>query len=172
MTPAAVSQGGGNTYGSWISRFIDTAHSFWAREHAVKSLARPSFFRLFDLLVSITNPGLKRPHWSHDGVDFERERHSVMGPRHGFVVEITTLTRPGRRGWSLMVIKEYWWAGEESKALKNLRWARPTSGQRGDILSWLRTQEAKIGHHGFVEGSTADTGDEGELAATDDNDST
>jgi hypothetical protein len=138
----------------------------------MKSLARPSFFRLFDLLVSITNPGLKRPHWTHDGVDFERERHSAMGPRHGFVIEITTLRRPGRRGWSLMVIKEYWWAGEESKALKNLRWARPTSGHRGDILSWLRAQEAKIGHHGRVEDSTADIGDDGKLPALDDNDST
>ena len=44
-----------------------------------------------------------------------------------------------------MVTKEYWWAGEESKALKNLRWARPVSGQRADILSWLRVQEAEIG---------------------------
>jgi len=134
----------------------------------MKSLARPSFFRLFDLLVSITNPGLKRPHWTHDGVDFERERHSTMGPRHGFVIEITTLTRQGRRGWSLMVIKEYWWVGEESKALKNLRWARPISGQRGDILSWFRTQEGKIGHHGFLDDSKADLGDEGESAVLDD----
>jgi hypothetical protein len=74
-----------------------------------------------------------------------------MGPKHGLAIEIFTLARPGRRAWSLMVIKEYWWAGEESKALKNLRWARPTSGQRGDILSWLRAQEAKIGRESFVE---------------------
>jgi hypothetical protein len=70
----------------------------------------------------------------------------------------------------LMVIKEYWWAGEESKALKNLRWARPISGQRADVLSWLRTQEAKIGHHGFMEDSTAELLDGGELAAVDDDD--
>jgi hypothetical protein len=114
----------------------------------MKSLARPSFFRLF--------------------VDFERERHSVMGPRHGFVIEITTLTRPGRRGWSLMVIKEYWWAGEESKALKNLRWARPTSGQRGDILSWLRAQEAKIGHRGFLEDDATTDADDTPLTVDND----
>jgi hypothetical protein len=138
----------------------------------MKNFAHPSFFRLFDLLLSLTNPGLKRSHWSHEGVEFERERHSVMGPRHGFVVEITTLTRPGHRGWSLMVIKEYWWAGEESKALKNLRWARPTTGQRGDMLAWLRAQESKIGHHGsFLDDSTADVGDD-TLAALDDSDGT
>jgi hypothetical protein len=117
----------------------------------VKNFAQPSFFRLFDLLVSLTNRGLKRSHWMHDGVEFERERHSVMGPRHGLTIEIFTLRRAGRRGWSLMVVKEYWWAGEESKALKNLRWARPTSGQRADILSWLRAQDAKIGSRSPIE---------------------
>ena len=94
-----------------------------------------------------------------------------MGPRHGLAIEIFSLTRSGRRGWSLMVIKEYWWAGEESKALKNLRWARPTSGQRGDILSWLRAQEAKIGRESFVEDAdAADTGGDEELAAIEDGD--
>jgi len=43
-----------------------------------------------------------------------------------------------------MVVKEYWWAGEQSKALKNVRWARATSGQRGGILQWFRTQEAAL----------------------------
>lgn len=43
-----------------------------------------------------------------------------------------------------MVVKEFWWAGDDSKALKNLRWARPIHGQRSDIMSWLRTQEAVI----------------------------
>jgi hypothetical protein len=110
----------------------------------MKGLARPSFFRVFDLLLATSNPGLKLSRWTYDGVEFERERHSVMGPKHGLAIEIYTLARPGRRGWTLMVTKEYWWAGEESKALKNLRWARPTNGQRADILSWLRTQEAAL----------------------------
>jgi hypothetical protein len=35
-----------------------------------------------------------------------------------------------------MVAKEYWRAGEASKALKNLRSARPIRRQRIDILSW------------------------------------
>jgi len=110
----------------------------------MKSLASPHFFRLFDLLLSTTNPGLKLLRWTRDGVEFERERHSVTAPKHGLAIEIFTLTRTGRRGWTLMVIKEYWWAGEESKALKNLRWARATSGQRSDIFAWLRTQEVAL----------------------------
>jgi len=99
---------------------------------------------MFDLLVSITNPGSRLTHWTHDGVEFERERHSFSGPKHGLTIEIVTLTRSGRRGWSLMVTKEYWWAGADSKAFKNLRWARPISGQRSDLFAWLRAQEAAL----------------------------
>jgi hypothetical protein len=117
----------------------------------MKNFARPSFFRLFDLLLSLTNPGMKRSHWMHDVVEFERERYSVTVLKHGFAIEIFTLTRPGSRGWSLMVTKEYWWAGADSKALKNVRWARPISGRRGDILSWLRAQEAKVGNSPSIE---------------------
>ena len=110
----------------------------------MKSLQRPSFFRMFDLLLSTTNPGFKLTRWTHDGVEFERERHSFTSPRHGLTIEIFTLTRSGRRGWSLMVTKEYWWAGVESKAFKNLRWARPLGGLRSDLFAWLRAQEAAL----------------------------
>jgi hypothetical protein len=68
-------------------------------------------FRLFDLLVGAGNPGLKAMRWKFDGVEFERHRHSFMGPHHGMTMDVFTLTRRGRRGWSLMVAKEYWWAG-------------------------------------------------------------
>lgn len=110
----------------------------------MKSLARPSFFRVFDLLLGTTNPGLKLTSWTHDGVEFQRERYSFAGPRHGLTIEIFTLTRKGRRGWSLMVTKEYWWAGVEGKAFKNMRWAHRLSGVRGDLFAWLKAQEAAL----------------------------
>jgi len=110
----------------------------------MKTLAQPSFFRAFDLLLSTTNPGLKLARWIHDGVEFERERHSFSGAKHGLAIEIVTLTRAGRRGWSLMVTKEYWWVGPDNKAFKNLRWARPISGQRNDMLDWMRAQDAAL----------------------------
>jgi len=121
----------------------------------MKSFARPSFFRVFDLLVSSTNPQLRLTRWTHDGVEFERERHSFSGPKHGLTIEIITLTRTGRRGWSLMVTKEYWWAGAESRAFKNLRWARPLGGLRSDILAWMRAQEAALERPAGVAGASA-----------------
>jgi hypothetical protein len=110
----------------------------------MKNFVSPSFFRLFDLLMSTHNPGLKRSHWILDGVECARERHSYTGKINGFVVETFTFTRAGRRGWTLMVVKEYWWVGEETKALKTLRWARPTGGRRSDIITWFRDQETAL----------------------------
>jgi hypothetical protein len=133
----------------------------------MKSFARPSFFRLFDLLLSTTNPGLKLQRWTFGGVEFERERHSFTGPKHGLTIEIYTLTRPGRRGWSLMVTKEYWWAGEDSKALKNLRWAKPLSGQRADLLAWLRAQEAALERSSTSTRESTRIDEAGDDAATD-----
>jgi hypothetical protein len=110
----------------------------------MKNLAHPSFFRLFDLLLGVTNPGLKLSSWVHDGVSWQRERHSFAGPKRGLTIDVITLTRPGKHGWSLMIVKEYWWAGSESRAIKSLRWAKPLHGQRGDIMSWLRAQELSL----------------------------
>ena len=120
----------------------------------MKSLAQPSFFRVFDLLLGAANPGAKLSSWTHDGVAWERERHSFTGPKHGLSIEIMTLTKPGRHGWSIMIVKEYWWVGKESRAVKSLRWAKPIEGQRGDIMNWFRAQEAALDRQ-LVAGRTA-----------------
>lgn len=62
------------------------------------SLARPSFFRMLDLLVNTLNPALKLTRWTHDRMNFERQRHSFTGPRHSLTIDIFRLTRGGRRG--------------------------------------------------------------------------
>jgi|SRR5580704_1495680 hypothetical protein len=110
----------------------------------MKSLAHPSFFRVFDLLVGATNPGLKLSSWTRDDIAWERERHSFTGPTHGQAIEVFTATRSGRHGWSLMIVKEYWWVGKESKAVKAVRWAKPIDGRRSDIMDWFRDQEASL----------------------------
>lgn len=110
----------------------------------VKNFASPSFFRTFDLLMSITNPGSKLTHWTHDGVEWVRERTSIAGRTHSFVIEVITLTRAGRRGWCLMVTKEHWWAGEATEAIRSGRWARPLAGRRKDIIEWFHKHELEI----------------------------
>jgi hypothetical protein len=107
----------------------------------MKTFASPSFFRTFDLLLAAANPGLKLSHWSRDGVDWERERHSFMGRTHGFAVEVTTLRRSTRQGWTMIVVKEFWWAGNQGRELRGSRWAQLLSGRRNDALGWMREQE-------------------------------
>jgi hypothetical protein len=120
------------------------------KRDAMKNLAHPSFFRVFDLLLGTTNPGLKLSLWSHNGVSWERERHSFMGATHGQTIEIFTLRRNGKRGWSVIIVKEYWWVGKESKPVKAVRWAKPVEGQRTDILTWFRAEEAGLDRRLFV----------------------
>lgn len=110
----------------------------------MKSLASPSFFRTFDLLVGAANPSLKLAHWDFDGVEWVRDRYSISGRNHGFVIEMITVTRPGKRGWCLLVAKEHWWVGARVEAIKSVRWSRPVSGQRKDIIEWFRKQEKAI----------------------------
>jgi hypothetical protein len=110
----------------------------------MKSLSQASFFRVFDVLLGEANPGLKLTSWTHDGITWERERHSFNGVAHGLSIEIVSVSRPGKRGWRVLVVKEYWWAGQESRAIKAVRWAKATGGQSSDILAWFRGQEVLL----------------------------
>jgi hypothetical protein len=119
----------------------------------MKTFASASFFRLFDILVAASNPGLKRSRWGLDGVEFEHIRHSFAGSAHGFTIETFTLAHPGRRKWSLLVVKEFWWIGEVSNSARITRWARPTRGRRADIIAWLETEQAALERTGKEEHS-------------------
>lgn len=120
----------------------------------MKNLAQPSFFRVFDVLLGAANPGLKLTSWNHNGATWERERHSFNGATHGQSIEIVTVSRSGKRGWRVMVVKEYWWAGQESRAIKSLRWAKAINGQSSDILAWFRGQEAVLDRQFAADGTT------------------
>jgi len=111
---------------------------------AVKTLASRSFFHTFDLLLAAANPSLTLSSWSQDGVACARERHSFAGGTHSFAVEVVIMTRPGREGWTLMVVKEFWWAGNRDKELRSTRWAQLLSGRRGDAIGWMRKQQERL----------------------------
>jgi hypothetical protein len=54
------------------------------------------------------------------------------------------MTWPGRQGWTLMVVKEFWWAGNRDKELRSTRWAQLLGGRREDALAWMRKQEERF----------------------------
>jgi hypothetical protein len=109
----------------------------------VKTLASRSFFRTFDLLLAAANPSMML---SEDGVTCARERHSFGGGTYNFAVEVVTMTQPGRQGWTLMVVKEFWWTGDRERDLRSTRWAQLLSGRRNDAIAWMRKQEERLDH--------------------------
>jgi len=110
----------------------------------MKTLGDTSFFRLFDRLLGASNPRLMRTQWEVDGVECQRERHSFSGPAHGFAMETFTLMRPGRQGWRLLVVKEYWWLAGKDTPLKTLQWAKLVSGRRSDAIAWLAERQSSL----------------------------
>ena len=100
----------------------------------------PSFFRIVDRLLSAGATRTPRTHWSIDGVEWQRERHSYSGATHGFTIEVTIGVRAGGPGWTLRVVKEYWRDGH-GESTRDLQWAQVEVGSRAEIVAWLKRQE-------------------------------
>jgi hypothetical protein len=99
-----------------------------------------SFFRIVDRLLSAGTTRTPKTHWSIDGVEWQRERHSYSGATHGFTIEVTTGNRSERPGWILRVVKEYWRDGQ-GESTRDLHWAQVEAGSRAEIVAWLKRQE-------------------------------
>ena len=109
----------------------------------MRTFADPSFFRLIYMLLGEAHPDLRRTKWSHRGTNWIRERHSFSGSFSGFTIDQYLITKPSPNGWSLLVVKEMWWDGDD-KSIRSTQWAKPLSGSRSKMLEWLRTEERRI----------------------------
>ena len=109
----------------------------------MRTFADTSFFRLFDGLLGEARPDLRSTAWSHRGVDWIRERHTFNGRGAGFAIDQHVITRSGRDGWSLLIVRESWWDGHD-KPLRSTQWAKPLSGSRASLLRWLREEERRL----------------------------
>lgn len=110
----------------------------------MKTLSDASFFRVFNLLVGTSNPGQKLDSWTIDDVHFERERHTFGGRTYCFAIDVFALSRVGRRGWSLIVVKEFWWDGGHRRSIRTQGWSKLAGGSRRDVMVWLRGQEQRL----------------------------
>jgi hypothetical protein len=111
---------------------------------AMKNFASASFFRTFDMLASAGNPGNDTCRWVFKGVNWDRERYSFAGPDYSLALEVFILECPGRDGWRLIVIREFWWVGPRKDPLKTLRWARPLGGAAKSAIAWFRQEQAAL----------------------------
>ncbi len=107
-------------------------------------LGDTKFFNLFALVAAHTNPDRSGDQWQAGSVAWTRERASYKGPAYSFQIEVHTLRRTGRRGWTLLAGHETWWDGARRDALRNGRWVRLVKGARADVLTWFAEQEAAL----------------------------
>ena len=109
----------------------------------MRKIGDASFFRIVDRLLVAGTGRTPVVRWSIDGVNWLRERHSYAGVSHGFTVEVTTGTKAGKPGWTLVVVKEYW-RDASGESMKSLQWAHIEAGSRADVVAWLERQERKL----------------------------
>ena len=112
----------------------------------MRRFGNSSFFRTFDYVVGLANPGLKLDRFVIDGITWTRERHSFAGQAYGFALDVFTGVCPGASGWTVTVVKEYWRGGGRSKSTKNIQWAAVHLGRKSDVMAWLTAQENILSH--------------------------
>jgi hypothetical protein len=110
----------------------------------MRSFADKSFFLLFDAIIRHDNAGLSLDTWNARGVEWSRTHHNFGGPRYGFSLQVFVATHPGRRGWSLVVVKEHWWAGRRGESVKSQHWAKQMSGKRSTLVTWLKERKREL----------------------------
>lgn len=109
----------------------------------VRTFADPSLFRLIYMLLGEAHPDLRRTKWTYRGVNWFRERHSFSSSSSGFAIDQYLISKPQPGSWSLLIVKEMWWDGDD-KVIRSVQWAKPLSGSRAKTLEWLRAEERRI----------------------------
>ena len=107
----------------------------------MKGFASTAFFRVFDRAIRPSDPLKGEERWTVDGVAWRHERHSYKGPEHQFAIDVFTGTRPGKKGWTVMVVTEGWWAPGRTDPVRAHQWARLMSGSRTEALAWFQAQD-------------------------------
>lgn len=107
-------------------------------------LGDTKFFNLVSLLAAETNPGRGIDAWEVDHVRWTRERMNRKGPIYSYQIELHTLVHDGKRGWTLLMGHETWWAAGKADAFRNGRWVHLAKGARADVLKWFAKREEEM----------------------------
>lgn len=105
-------------------------------------LGNRAFFNLFARVVTATNRNRDCDEWQIDGVHWQRERFAQWAAT-SFQVEVHRLahTRPA---WTLLFVRETWWAANRSRAIRDACWTHLEAGSRRDVLKWFQAREAEL----------------------------
>ena len=110
----------------------------------MNSFADTSFFLLFEEILRRDRPKDGPAEWSASGVSWQQARHTYEGATYGFATEIFRATKTSKGGWSLIVVKEHWWAGRNGEVIRSAQWAKPLAGSRATIMTWLNQRKKDI----------------------------
>lgn len=82
--------------------------------------------------------------WTADGASCSAERHSFSSDAYCVHTEVLHVAVSGRSGWTLMIVDEFWEAGE-SQTIHSSRWLKLLKGKQSDVLSWIeRNHEREL----------------------------
>lgn len=104
----------------------------------LRTLSDPRLLQHLDRLARTSDPTQARRKWNAYGLDWNRSRQSSYGPDFGFIADITVVRQPTRNSWSLLVVRESWWAGDSPDPIKMRQWAHLMSGLKTDVIAWAR----------------------------------
>jgi hypothetical protein len=98
-------------------------------------LSTTAFLSTFDRLcrAADTIPGQTR--WVAHGLAWSRDRHAYYSGDYSVTIEVVRVSSPGPKGWTLMVVREGWWAEDGREPIKTREWAHLNKGDRTKALS-------------------------------------
>lgn len=106
-------------------------------------LGNRQFFILFVRLVQASNPDRDCDEWQLAGVRWRRARH-VHWASTSFQLEVHRLTHAARPSWSLLFVRETWWASNRRRAIRDASWTHLESGSRRDVMKWFEQREVEL----------------------------
>jgi hypothetical protein len=75
------------------------------------------------------------------GATWSRNRHGHYGPDYSLTTDVTLVSREGREGWKLMVVRDAWWIEDGRDPIKSREWLQLMSGKRASVLSYFNAFE-------------------------------
>jgi len=103
-----------------------------------------TFFTVCENLVAASRPLRDCGDWELKGVRCHLQRQSSWDAHSSHQIEVLRFHRPGRAGWTLLLVHEIWWGEKRDKAIRNARWVHQVDGSRHDALRWFSERNSEF----------------------------
>jgi hypothetical protein len=93
-----------------------------------------------EFVIDAPKAGDPRNSWNAHGVACTRDRHRFSGQTYSFTVEVVDirLVAAGRISWHVIIVNEWWRAGDADMNIRNTKWLKVLSGKAADVIAWMR----------------------------------